>query len=315
MRTGRSLDASASSGCSSTPSSTAVRERRPQLVTVCGPAGIGKTRLACRLILEVADDARVLQGRCPPYGEGTTFSPLAEIVRQVAGDAPPIKGVRRALASAEDGVLVADRLAAALGVGDTGGEPETIFWAFRKLLEALSRERPLVVVLDDLHWAEPTLLDLVEHFVDWASDAPILLLCLSRPELLGYRPGWAGGRRQVSSIVLEPLDRGAAEALLVLLGGPQLGPAQRETIVAASSGNPLFLEQVLAMAADDGDARTSAIPATVQALLAARLDQLEQRETALLETAAVVGEEFWPAALGALIPMNPRPSWPETSRP
>jgi DNA-binding SARP family transcriptional activator/class 3 adenylate cyclase len=279
----------------------AVAERRPQLVTVCGAAGIGKSRLARELLSLIVDRARVLEGRCPAYGEGTTFSPLIEIVRQLAGDSHPLEAIRRILSTEREADLIVERLGAAIGVLDSSGEPETTFWAARKLLEALARERPLVVILDDLHWGEPTMLDLTEHLVDWAVDAPILLVCLSRPELLSDRPAWAGGRRGISSFTLEPLSDEESSALLDLLAGPDLDPERRAAIVAAGSGNPLFLEQLLAMTVEaDDDQIPVAVPSTIQSLLAARLDQLEAEEARVLETAAVIGEEFWPRALAEL---------------
>ena len=129
-------------------------------------------------------------------------------MREVGGD-EPLDAIReRRRRATRTRTSIAERIAAAIGLSEGGGRPETTFWAVRKLLEALARERPLVVVLDDLHWAEPTFLDLVEYVLDWTFDAPVLLLGLARPELLDERPAWAGGKRNVSSLLLEPLDRG-----------------------------------------------------------------------------------------------------------
>ena len=137
-------------------------------------------------------------------GEGVSFWPLVEIVRQVAGPAP-LEGIRELLASEEEGDLIAERVGAAIGHSESAGEAETTSWAVRKFLEALARRHALILVFDDLHWAEPSFLDLIEYLVDWTVDAPMLLLCLSRPELLADRSAWAGGRANVLSIALEPL--------------------------------------------------------------------------------------------------------------
>jgi class 3 adenylate cyclase/tetratricopeptide (TPR) repeat protein len=248
-----------------------VTGHEPLLVTVVGPAGIGKTRLAGELVAAVGERATALQGRCLSYGEGITFWPLQEILRSLperpAGAPDP----------------------------EEARSTEEIFWAYRKLFEALSRERPLLLVLEDIHWAEPTLLDLLEHVVEWTSDSRMLLLCLARPELLDERPGWPGER-----IELEPLAGEEADALLTALGRP-LELAHRLRIAETAEGNPLFLEQLLALAEQDGEGAT--LPPTIQALLAARLDRLDPEERAVLEAAAVVGKEFW---RGALLHLAPR---------
>jgi class 3 adenylate cyclase len=249
----------------------AVARHEPTLVTVLGPAGIGKTRLAGELVAAVGERTTVLQGRCLAYGEGITFLPLEEILRSLA-ERP---------AGAPD--------------PEQAQSPEEIFWAYRKLFEALARERPLLLVLEDIHWAEPTLLDLVEHVIEWTADSQMLIVCLARPELLDGRPGWSGER-----IDLEPLGGEEADALLTALGQP-LAPAQRIRIAETAEGNPLFLEQLRALAAEqDGDDAT--LPPTIQALLVARLDRLEPEERSILEAASIVGKEFW---RGALIHLSP----------
>src|SRR3954470_10535689 len=275
------------------------RERAPALVTVLGPAGIGKSHLARAFVDELGDECRVVSGRCPTYGEGSTFAPLAEIVRQVAGDAP-LDGIREVVAGDEDRDVITERIAAAIGLSESGGQTDTTFWAVRKLLEALAADRPLVVAFDDLHWADPTFLDLVEYVLDWAFDAPILLLGLARPELLDERPAWAGGKRNISSVLLKPLSDGDADALIDgLLADSALPPARRAGIREAAGGNPFFLEQLLAMHTAD-DASAPSIPPTIQALLAARLDRLEPEQHRLLERASIMGKEFWPPALAEL---------------
>jgi len=242
-----------------------VAERAPVLATVLGPAGLGKTRVAAEFTAKIQDRATVLQGRCLSYGEGITFWALQEI----------LGGLRELPAGAPDPVRAR-------------GTEET-FWAYRKLFEALAAERPLVLVLEDIHWAEPTLLDLVEHVIEWTRDAPILIVCLARLELLDERASWPGER-----IELEPLRLREAETLVATLASG-VDPAVRARATEVAEGNPLFLEQLLALAKEDGD--DVAIPHTIQALLAARLDRLSPGERTLLEAAAVVGKEFWRGAL------------------
>jgi DNA-binding SARP family transcriptional activator len=278
-------------------------ERIASLVTVLGPAGIGKSHLARAFVDTLGDRSRVLAGRCPAYGEGNTFAPLAEIVRELGGEDPVI-AMCDALAHDEDCALIVERISAAIGLSDAGGGSETTFWAVRRLFEALASDRPLVLVFDDLHWAEPTFLELVEYLLDWTFDAPVLLLGLSRPELLEDRPAWAGGKRNVSSLLLRPLTDAQAQALVdALPGGAALGPAQRTRIAEAGAGNPLFIEQMLAMQAGEGTGGDElAVPPTIQALLAARLDRLDAGRRPVLERASVIGKEFWRAALLALAP-------------
>ena len=281
-----------------------VRERSPSLVTVLGPAGIGKSHLARAFFESLDGDARVLVGRTAAYGEGSTFAPLVEIVRRLGGEAP-LDTIRAVVAADPERDVIVERVAAAIGLSESGGQTETTFWAVRKLFEALARERPLVVVLEDLHWAEPTFLDLVEHIVDWAFDSPILLLGLSRPELLDERPTLTGAGRNVSSLSLKPLGDAESEVLIDNLGdGAALDTDRRARIADAAGGNPFFLEQMVAMHTVEG-ASPTAVPPTIQALLAARLDRLEPEQLSLLEHASIMGKEFWPSALAELAPEPP----------
>ncbi len=265
---------------------TAVSERACRLVTIIGPAGIGKSRLATELGHGVRGEARTLTGRCLPYGDGITFWPLVQIIGMLGGD----EGVRHVLGGTEDAELVAERVLSAVGpTGATavGGE---LFWAVRRLFEEVARDQPLVVMVEDIHWAAPTLLDLLEYLAGWTHDAPILLLCLSRPDLLEERQGWLTGPN-ATGIVLAPLTDAEADALLDELGQEwPLDDDARDRIKEAAEGNPLYVEQMAAMLAEGGPA--DSIPPSIQALLAARLDRLPPDERAVLERAAVAGKEF-----------------------
>jgi predicted ATPase/DNA-binding SARP family transcriptional activator len=286
----------------------AVSERTTHLLTVLGPAGIGKSRLATELVTGVESDARVLVGRTPPYGEGITFRPLAEIVRQVIGDGG-LDAIRELVSGESEADVISGRVAAAVGLAEHGGRTEETFWAVRKFFEAIARERPLIVVFDDVHWAEPTLLDLVDHIVDWARDAPMLIVCLSRPELLEERPQWATPRSNRAAMFVEPLSDEDCEALIDnLLEDVPLAERSRLRIAEAGEGNPLFIEQLLALVLERGESPEElSIPPTIHALLAARLDRLGSEERTVLECAAVIGRDFWLEAVRELVPEAARP--------
>jgi DNA-binding SARP family transcriptional activator/class 3 adenylate cyclase len=279
----------------------AVETRSAVLVTVLGTAGLGKTRLAQELPSRLGPQARILTGRCLAYGEGITFWPLREIVNEAAGDERP-PALVALLDGAANADLIAGRIASALGTSDAGAAArEEIFWAFRKLLEALARRHPLVLVLEDVHWAEPTLLDLVEHVAALAADAPMLVLCLARPELLEERAAWAAALGNATTIRLEPLSDAQSAELLVGLG--RYGSVTQATIIETAQGNPFFLEQIAAMLAERAQpAGDVPLPATVEALLAARLERLGPAERMVVSRAAVIGKEFWQDAVEALLP-------------
>jgi predicted ATPase/class 3 adenylate cyclase len=303
-----------------------VAGRGCHLVTVLGAAGVGKSRLVDELAARIGDAATVLRGRCLPYGEGITYWPLNEVVRDLAGDSggDSPADVRDAIAAelsgdprAED---VPDVLAEAVGLRDTGGQAEEkIFWAARRLFEAAAERRPLVVVLDDLQWAEPTFLDLVEHVADLARGVPILLLCLARPELLDARRGWAGGKLNATSILLEPLGPGESRELVDNLVDA-LSPDAAGRIAAACEGHPLFAEELLAMLIEDGLLErddggwalegvpgTLPVPPTIQALLGARIDRLPEDERTLLTHVSVEGALFHRESMRELAPAALRP--------
>jgi class 3 adenylate cyclase len=273
-------------------------ERRSQVVTVLGEAGVGKTRLASELLSGLGGEAEALVGRCVSYGEGATFLPLAEIVRQAA-PMRPRQTVAALLPDDEHAGLIAERVTQLTGHAEGVASTGEVFWAVRRFLEALALRRPLVVVLEDIHWAEPTLLDLVKYLDAWTAKAPLLVVCLARPELLEQRPGWDAPRR---TLRLAPLDAEEAQTLVRELAGDELADDARAKIVEVAEGNPLFLEQLLAFAEEAGVQALPSVPPTVEALLAGRIDRLDQEERGLLERAAVAGREFERSAVVHLSP-------------
>jgi class 3 adenylate cyclase/tetratricopeptide (TPR) repeat protein len=268
---------------------TAIEARTPQLATIVGPPGIGKSRLARELLGHA--DARVVVGRCLSYGEGITYWPLAEIVDQV-GD------LGEALGPGSDADLAALRVGVALGSAEATAAPEEIAWGFRKLFEALAAARPLIVVLDDLHWAETTLLDLVEYVSTFAQDVPLFLLCTARPDLFEQRPAWTAPKPNATIVTLEPLAESDSEALVEGLG--ELSEETRTQIVEAAEGNPLFVEQLVAMRAESGNGGLE-VPPTLHALLSARIDRLAEEERAVVERGSVEGRLFHRGAVAELL--------------
>src|SRR5919202_937890 len=302
-------------------------ERGPpyRLVSLLADAGVGKSRLVEAFTTAVAAEATVGRGRCLPYGKGITFWPLVELVRDAAGigedDPPDVARAKVArLVPEEERDAVVERVSAAVGLSGAQFPIEELFWGARKLLEALASERPLVAVFDDVHWAEPTFLDLVEHLTDSIHSAPVLLVCPSRPDVLERREGWAAGPR-ARRLPLEPLSGAETEQVVTnLLGSVELAPEARRRIVEASEGNPLFAEQLLAMLVDGGYLRREngawratgslaelEVPPTIHALLAARPDPPPPGGGAGVEPAAVVGLVFPKDAVAELAPDGVRP--------
>ena len=304
----------------------AVAERSCQLATVLGAAGAGKSRLIEELIAGLPG-ARILRGRCLPYGEGITFYPVLEVLKQAAEIADfeesdlAERKLRDVVQGDEQASLICARLGHLLGISEAEAVPEETLWAIRRFLEALALTRPLVVVFDDIHWGEATFLDLVEHVASWTRDAPILLVCMARPELLDLRPDWASGAVTGTTVRLQPLpDDQAVRLVENLLGGAGIAEGARARILDSAEGNPLFVEQVVSMLVDDGllvrkdgmwtaasDLSDVPVPPTMAALMAARLDRLSGGERAVIQRASVVGKTFYRGAVAALSPEVERP--------
>lgn len=284
------------------------RSGETHLLTLLGEAGVGKSRLAHELVARIGAEATVLTGRCLSYGEGIGLWPLREALTRAAGDETR-DAIREFIGDAEDADVVADIVATALGLAPAEIVGEQVPWAIRRVLEVLANRKTVMLIIEDAHWAQPTLLDLIDYLVDWLR-TPTILLCLGRPELLDLRPAWGGGHPRVSSIFLPPL--GPWDTLRLLdqqLGDRELSSAQRARIVQTAEGNPLFVEQFLKMSAEDPSwHQAHQIPPTIQSLLSARLDRLGPGERAFIECAAVMGREFWPSAVAQLLPAEARGS-------
>ncbi len=287
--------------------SRVARDGRAHLFTIYGEPGVGKSRLA-REFLDGIERASVLTGRCLPYGEGVTYWPLAEMIKAAAGisDDDPLEEAFEKLRECCEEETVADVLALASGMLEAlEGErsPQEISWAARDVMETLADVQPLVLFFEDIHWAEEPLLDLIEHLADWVR-APLLILCLARPDLLDTRPGWGGGRVRSTAIELEALSED--ESLLLvekLLEQVPAAPELPRELLARTEGNPLFVEETIRMLAEspeeDGADR---IPDTLQALIAARIDNLSPEAKTLLQRGAVIGRVFWRGAVEYLSP-------------
>ena len=247
---------------------------------------MGKSRLTEEFLAVAGETADVLRSRCLHYGEDITYWPLVEILLAI-------------------GVEPAEVI---------GSSPADTQLAFRKLIEARAIERPQILVLDDIQWAEPLFLDLIEHIADWSRDAPILLLCIARPELLELRPGWGGGKLNATTILLEALSLDDCEVLISrLAGGEELSADVRGRILRAADGNPLFIEEMLATVSEDGSQGEIVVPATIQALLQSRLDRLGPGERDMIGRGAVEGQVFHRGTVLELAPPGERAPSPATS--
>ena len=290
-------------------------ERTPQLVTLVGVPGMGKSRLVYELSRMADADPEIItwrQGRCLAYGDGVTLWALGEIVKAQAGiveqDTPEDvvakvqRAVEDAVADSSDVQWVASHVLALVGLaeetelgGDRRGEA---FAAWRRLLEGLAEQRPLVLVFEDLHWADESLLDFVDELVDWVSDVPLLVVGTARPELLERRAGWGGGKLNATTLALAPLtDEQTARLLGELLERPVLEAGSQQALLERAGGNPLYAEQFADLFLERGSTDDLPLPETLQGIIAARLDALRSSEKELLQNAAVVGKVFWPSAL------------------
>ncbi|HUF02033.1 MAG TPA: adenylate/guanylate cyclase domain-containing protein [Gaiellaceae bacterium] len=290
----------------------AVRDRRAHLFTIFGEPGVGKSRLT-REFVDGLERASTLIGRALPYGEGVTYWPLAEMVKAAAGisDDDPLEEAFEKLRECCAEEAVADVLGLASGLLATlEGErsAQEIAWAARELVDSIADVQPLVLLFEDIHWAEEPLLEVIEHLADRVR-APVLILCLSRPELLDTRPGWGGGRVRSTAIELEPLSEEESELLVEKLlaqlagGSGERPPSLPAEALERTEGNPLFVEETIRMLVESsGDGAPDRVPDTLQALIAARIDHLPPSGKALLQRASVIGRVFWRGALENLAP-------------
>jgi class 3 adenylate cyclase/tetratricopeptide (TPR) repeat protein len=288
----------------------AQREREPQLVTLVGVPGIGKSRLVWELFGEVGRGDTLVywrQGRSLPYGEGVSFWALAEMVKAQAGihedddrenaNAKLVAAVRAVVD--EDAEWVASRLGPLVGIADAAPSSRAeSFTAWRAFFEGLAEQRPIVLVFEDIHWADAGLLDFVDHLADWVSGVPMLLVCTARPELHERRPDWGGGKRNALTLNLSPLSEEESARLLSLILDRSVLPADvQRSLLERASGNPLYAEQFGRLYLERGSIDDLELPENVHGLIAARLDALPAEEKALLQDAAVMGKVFWSGAL------------------
>ncbi len=283
-----------------------VRSRRASLVTIYGDPGVGKSRLAREFVAGL-EGATVLVGRSLPYGEGVTYWPLAEMVKASSGisDDDPLDDAQRKLRDYCEDDAVADLLGLAVGVLEAvEGErsQQEIAWAARAWAEQLAEAQPLVLLFEDVHWGEEPLLELIEHLAASVREAPLLLLCLARPELLDVRPNWGGGRVRATTLELEPLGDAESAELVEHLTSELDLPLDIGTVLAKTEGNPLFVEETVRMLAEGSRGGRERIPDTLQALIAARIDRLPAPQRLALQRASVMGRIFMRGALTHLSP-------------
>jgi class 3 adenylate cyclase/tetratricopeptide (TPR) repeat protein len=251
-----------------------VADRACRLVTLLGPAGVGKSRLVADFLEHARHEADVLHGHCLHYGEGITYWPLVELLVAIGVDPETV-------------------------LGSSAAETQL---AFRRLLEERAAKRPQIVVFDDIQWAERTFLELIEHIADLSRGAPILLLCIARTELLDAQPRWGGGKLNATSLLLEPLGDEDCDRLIDTLAADAIDDETRQRIIVASQGNPLFVHEMLAMARERPGERQIVVPPTIHALLQARLDGLSSNERTVIECGSVEGQVFHRGSVAELAP-------------
>jgi class 3 adenylate cyclase/tetratricopeptide (TPR) repeat protein len=287
-----------------------VDERRPRMVTVIGPPGIGKSRLVRELGQRIQEAGRLLRGRCRPYGETTGYDAFGQIVHQVAGifATDPAAEARVKLSDAvtrlvggDDVEEVVDHIGVLVGLTSEGNpDKQLLFYSARRFAEALAREAPLALGFEDIHWAAPVLLELLESLAGRSRDAGLLLVTTARPDLLDVRPTWGGGLPSYTAVPLEPLsERDARELAAPLLGQSADGGGSVDRLIEAGGGNPLFLEE-LATSVAQGAGVDSNVPTSVRSIIAARLDALPKEERRILQDASVIGRVFWRGAVAAI---------------
>jgi predicted ATPase/class 3 adenylate cyclase len=284
-----------------------IRDRRPHVFTVYGEPGVGKSRLI-REFLAGVEGATILTGRALPYGEGVTYWPLAEMVKAAAGitDDDPMETAKQKLIECCGDEAIAELLGLASGVMEAvegqRGAPE-IAWAAREFADELADVQPLVMVFEDIHWAEEPLLELIDHLAQWVRERALLILCLARPELLDVRPGWGGGRVRTTAIELEPLGREDSEALAdALLEEHRVTGKVRARLLDKTEGNPLFVEETVRMLVEEGAEGGDRIPDSLQAMIGARIDRLPAGAKIVLQRGSVIGRTFWAGAIDHLSP-------------
>jgi class 3 adenylate cyclase/tetratricopeptide (TPR) repeat protein len=282
-----------------------IRDRRPHVFTIYGEPGVGKSRLL-REFLAGVEGATILAGRALPYGEGVTYWPLAEMIKSAAGitDNDPMETAREKLIECCGDEAIAELLGLASGVMEAvegeRGQPE-IAWAAREFVDELADVQPLILVFEDIHWAEEPLLELIDHLAQWVRERSLLIVCLARPELLDVRPGWGGGRIRSTAIELEPLPREESEALAdALLAQHDMPEKLTARLLEKTEGNPLFVEETVRMLLEEGVDGSDRIPDTLQALIGARIDRLPAGEKIILQRGSVMGRTFFAGAIDHL---------------
>jgi class 3 adenylate cyclase/tetratricopeptide (TPR) repeat protein len=286
-------------------------DRRTHLVTVFGAPGIGKSRLVRELQPRIAREGRLLKGRCRPYGETTGYGAFGQQVSQLAGifETDPTHVARTKLRDHVASILperdaddVRAHLAILLGLSNEGApDKQLLFFSVRRFVEAVAQEQPTAFVFEDIHWAEPALLELLESLATRLSDVPAYLITLARPDLLDTHPTWGGGLARYTAVHLEPLGEADAHELAeTLLAGSEEASGYTDRLVTTSGGNPLFLEELAASITERTADVVAGLPTTVQAIISARLDALPRRQRQVLQDAAVIGRIFWQGPLEAL---------------